>query len=581
MISPQTRPTSPATGLARLPRLSRVPRHLVSLLTLSLLAASAHAALITVTATGRIVLLSHPFTTQFAVGQTFTYTFTYESTATPTVQQGTIRTIPMQTAALTINGSPVWQNGPVTGLTLSVNNGSGTQTDRIAAFSAPAGPNVNGTGVYAGTYVPLSMGMELYAPSTRLTSTEIPTGFALSDWNPYALVAGSNVFLQLQPSGGGISTVRGEILTLTSTGGPIPGAPAITTQPTARTAVTGTSATFTVAASGTGNTYQWRKDNVDLTGATAATYTVAAVTAAQAGTYTVIVTNTAGSVTSSPAILTVAAPNTAGRLINLSVLTDLATATDEFTLGYVVGGAGTNGPKPLVIRAAGPSLGALGVGGTLSDPKLETFAGSTSTGVNDNWGGSAALTADLAAVGAFAYTGPTSRDSAVSANITTRDNSVKVTGVAGATGTVIAEVYDATPAANFATTTPRLLNVSVNKHLGTGLTAGFVLGGTTPTRVLIRVVGPGLAAFGVGGTVVDPQLALFNSSSVKIAENNDWAGTAELTAAFNSVGAFALPAATSKDAALLISLPPGGYSVQASGVNNTTGTALVEVYEVP
>ena len=274
-------------------------------------------------------------------------------------------------------------------------------------------------------------------------------------------------------------------------------------------------------------------------------------------------------------------PSAAGRLINLSVLTDIATAGDSFTLGYVVGGPGTTGTKPLVIRAAGPSLGALGVPGTLDDPKLETFAGSTSTGINDNWGGSAPLTAALAAVGAFAYTGPTSRDAAVAANITTRDNSVAVSASGNGTGTVIAEIYDATPAASFTATTPRLLNVSVRKHLGTGLTAGFVLGGGSPTKVLIRAVGPGLAAFGVEGTVVDPQLTLFNSSSARIDSNDNWGGAAALTAAFNSVGAFALPGATSRDAALLVTLPPGGYSVQVTGVGNTTGTALVEVYEVP
>ena len=270
-----------------------------------------------------------------------------------------------------------------------------------------------------------------------------------------------------------------------------------------------------------------------------------------------------------------------GRLINLSVLTNIATAGDSFTLGYVVGGPGTSGPKPLVIRAAGPSLGALGVGGTLDDPKLETFAGSTSTGVNDNWGGDSTLAAALSAVGAFPYSGPTSKDAAVSARITTRDNSVAISAAGSGTGTVIAEIYDATPANTFTTSTPRLLNVSVRKHLGTGLTAGFVVGGATPARVLIRAVGPGLAAFGVPDTVVDPQLTLFNGSSVKIAENDDWAGTADLTAAFAAVGAFGLPAPTSKDAALVLTLQPGSYSVQVSGVNNTSGIALVEVYEVP
>ena len=76
-----------------------------------------------------------------------------------------------------------------------------------------------------------------------------------------------------------------------------------------------------------------------------------------------------------------------------------------------------------------------------------------------------------------------------------------------------------------------------------------------------------------------PQRTLFNVSSAKIGENNDWLGTA-CAAAFAAVGAFALPA-TSKDAALVTTLAPGNYSVQVSGVSNTTGVALVEVYEVP
>ena len=101
---------------------------------------------------------------------------------------------------------------------------------------------------------------------------------------------------------------------------------------------------------------------------------------------------------------------------------------------------------------------------------------------------------------------------------------------------------------------------------------------------MIRAVGPTLGAFGVPGTVADPQLTLFNSSSAKLAENDNWsavpAQATALTAAFTTVGAFALPS-TSRDAALLTTLAPGGYSVQVSGVSATTGVALVEVYEVP
>ena len=355
---------------------------------------------------------------------------------------------------------------------------------------------------------------------------------------------------------------------------------AISTQPVSQSLNAGTAATFTVAATGTAPlTYQWRKDGTPILGATNATLTLSSVQSSDAAAYAVVITNVAGSSTSSAAILAVIIPNS-GRLINLSVLTDIATAGDDFTLGYVVGGSGSSGAKPLVIRAAGPSLGAFGVPGTLDDPKLELFAGSTKTSENDNWGGSPQLTAALAAVGAFAYTGPASKDAATTASITTRDNSVRVSAVGSGTGKVIAEIYDATPTASFTTATPRLINVSVRKHLGSGLTMGFVVGGATPAKVLVRGIGPTLGTFGVPGTVVDPQLTLFNSSSVKIGENNDWAGTAELTAAFASVGAFALPA-TSKDAALLVTLAPGNYTAQVTGVNGTTGVALVEVYEVP
>ena len=158
---------------------------------------------------------------------------------------------------------------------------------------------------------------------------------------------------------------------------------------------------------------------------------------------------------------------------------------------------------------------------------------------------------------------------------------MKVSATGNGTGDVLAEIYDATPGASFTTTTPRLVNVSVLKHLGSGLTVGFVVGGVSSRNILIRAVGPtlGNAPFNVGGTVSDPQLALF-AGSTRMNENNDWGGTPALTTAFATVGAFALPAG-SRDAALMATLSPGSYSVQVSGVGGTTGLAIVEIYEVP
>jgi hypothetical protein len=280
-------------------------------------------------------------------------------------------------------------------------------------------------------------------------------------------------------------------------------------------------------------------------------------------------------------------PDDPSRLANLSVLTALTSRTDSFTVGYVASGASVANPKPLVIRAAGPALGALGFPGTIDDPKLELFAGPTKTSENEDWGGSSATAAAMAAVGAFAYASPASRDAATVANITSSDNSVRVTaGAASATGAgaVIAEVYDATLPSIRTAATPRLINFSVAKQIAAGgnLTLGFVIGGNTPKTMLIRVIGPGLAAVGVtSGMLGDPQLTLYNSGSVAIATNNDWGATPALIAAGAKVNAFSIGTAPTKDAMLRIELPPGSYTATATGNANTSGFAIVEVYEVP
>ena len=160
---------------------------------------------------------------------------------------------------------------------------------------------------------------------------------------------------------------------------------------------------------------------------------------------------------------------------------------------------------------------------------------------------------------------------------------MQVSGVGGTTGTVIAEIYDATSAATFGPTTPRLIDVSVLKRLAAGntISAGFVIGGSTAKTVLVRAIGPGLAQLGVSGFMSDPHVTLFNAASVKIAENDNWGGDAQINAAMTSVGAFALADPASKDAVLLLTLAPGNYSAVADGVNNSAGYVIVEVYDVP
>ncbi len=344
----------------------------------------------------------------------------------------------------------------------------------------------------------------------------------------------------------------------------------------------GGTARFVAEAAGPGLTYQWQNEGVAISGATSSALTLSNVSAGSAGRYTLVVTSATGATLSGDATLTILGAASTSQIINLSVLTSIDAPGGEFTLGFVIGGAGTSGVKPLLVRAAGPQLAQFAVGSPLADPKLQFFSGTTLVGENDNWNGSAALSGLMSQVGAFPYTTPTSKDAAFApANLTAVSNSVVVASANGGIGPVLAEVYDATPAGSLATATPRLINVSVLKNIPAGalLTAGFVITGSVSKTVLVRAIGPTLAGFGVGGTMADPQLKLF-SGATQIATNDNWGGSAVVKAAINAVGAFALDPGT-KDAALLIALPPGSYTAQASSTDNASGAALVEVYEVP
>jgi PKD repeat protein len=131
------------------------------------------------------------------------------------------------------------------------------------------------------------------------------------------LVAGSNP--QLEDSGIPVTGVTTDFDNQTRTSTPDIGAdeissactaPGITTQPSAASACTGGNASFTIAATGTGLSYQWKKGGVNVAGATGQTYSLTNLTAAEAGAYTVTVSNACGSITSNSVNLTVTASPT-------------------------------------------------------------------------------------------------------------------------------------------------------------------------------------------------------------------------------------------------------------------------------
>jgi hypothetical protein len=364
-------------------------------------------------------------------------------------------------------------------------------------------------------------------------------------------------------------------LALVDTRSVIPAAPAaVTRDPTPQIVETGGTLRLAVLAEGSPSpTYQWLRNGQAIAGATSFAYVDPAIIKAEAGTYEVVVTNVIGTTThtqKSAAANVEVVPTS--RLSNLSVRTSLAPA-QVLTLGAVAAGQ----PKTFLIRAGGPALNAFGLQG-MADPRLDLYRGTPSpSGSNDDW--NPALASVFQSVGAFPYAAG-SRDAALNPSLT---GAFTVEAKGTGPGAVLVEAYDVTGGI-----TGRLVNLSARNQVGTGddiLIAGFAISGTGTKQVLIRAVGPGLTGFGVPGALADPRLAVFSSAGARLAENDNWGtriGTATLATAanFSAVGAFPLNA-NSRDAAILITLNAGAsYTVQVAGVNNTTGEALIEVYEV-
>ncbi len=342
------------------------------------------------------------------------------------------------------------------------------------------------------------------------------------------------------------------------------GGPTIVNQPTAQAVTAGATVTFRVVASGLDPlAYQWRRNGIDLPGANGASLLISTATTAASGDYAVVVTNRLGVATSLAAPLAV---DPAAWLSNVSLRTTLA-AGQRVIVGFVVEG----GAKELLIRASGPALIPLGLGGTMADPRFELYSGAAKVAENNDW--PAALGPRFAAVGAFGFP-VASRDAALLRTLVDA-HTVWAAGPTG--GLVLVEVYDAGIGS-----ASRLINLSARNRVGTGpdiLIAGFNVSGVGTLRVLVRGSGPALTAFNVPGVLADPILEVFDSENRMIARNDDWDGMLALLS--GQAGAFPF-SANSRDAALLLTLAAGRtYTVQVSGKAGGVGEGLVEVYALP
>jgi uncharacterized protein (DUF1800 family) len=281
------------------------------------------------------------------------------------------------------------------------------------------------------------------------------------------------------------------------------------------------------------------------------------------------------------------------RLSSLSTRAQVGTDANQLFTGFVVG----PGPsRQVLIRAAGPTLSPapFGLGSAvLADPVLTLFKDGAEIARNDNWGtplgtATAVTAATFSSLGAFPFASAASRDAALIVTLPPGAYSATVGGAGNTSGIAIIELYEigATSGSN------RLTSLSARAQVGTGAAVTIpginISAGAGTRRLLIRAAGPALTALGVPGVLADPTLAVTNPcNTITYAANNDWGTPTGPTPASAAALAEAIANYTgypfapgSRDSAVLVELAPGAYTVQVSGVGDTTGVSLVEVYDL-
>jgi hypothetical protein len=256
--------------------------------------------------------------------------------------------------------------------------------------------------------------------------------------------------------------------------------------------------------------------------------------------------------------------------------------------------------KLVAIRAVGPSLAVSGVTNPLADPFLELHM-TDSNGddvvvtTNDSWRDNDAT--DLGVIvdkGLDMYNDPSGAvvlddaEPVIIATLAGNDplvpNSGRYTAIVrgsnGETGIGLVEVYDL----DDENASTELGNISTRGFVGTaedvligGVIVGPKGGGLVNSDVIVRALGPSLADQGVADALADPTLELINSDGDPIATNDNWQDFDEMQKVIDA----GLDPSDPNESAIFATLTPGLYTAIASGVDATTGVALIEIYHVP
>jgi hypothetical protein len=145
-----------------------------------------------------------------------------------------------------------------------------------------------------------------------------------------------------------------------------------------------------------------------------------------------------------------------------------------------------------------------------------------------------------------------------------------VRGVNSATGIALVEVYDLAAGVD-----AKLANISTRGLVQTDddvMIGGLIIFSDNSRDVIVRAIGPSLP---VDGALADPKLELHNGDGELIASNDNWRSDQEAEIIATSVAP-----TNDKESAIVATLDPAAYTAIVRGVNNATGVALVEVYDL-
>ena len=271
-------------------------------------------------------------------------------------------------------------------------------------------------------------------------------------------------------------------------------------------------------------------------------------------------------------------------LSNISTRSFVQTGEHVMIGGFIVQGSG---PKRVIIRAIGPELTQFGIPDALANPRLELHNGSgTLIGTNDDWQttiiGGIITSNQVSDIQNSGHASTAATESAIIADLQPGNYTAVVRGVNNTVGVALVEVYDLSSGESSS-----LGNISTRSFVQTGehvMIGGFIIQGSGPKRVIIRAIGPELTQYGIPDALANPRLELHDGSGALLATNDDWQTTIiggiitgnQVSDIQNS--GHAPTAAT--ESAIIADLPPGNYTAIQSGVNNTAGVGLVEVYDL-